>query len=185
MWVAITATPTVDGATVNVVKPAQFTVGANTITITVTAINGTTKTYTVNVTYTPPAYLSDCTLSALSIEGLTLSPAFSSGRVRKKQTAVVTVLGKREEVLMNQSGIVTLYFVTFDLGNDILELMVPKSYYKDLSYGDKGNLSHTGDRFNRFTVTEKSGNKTDGASALVGDTMRSSLNEIAQKKRDE
>lgn len=113
------------------------------------------------------------------------APAFSSGRVRKKQTAVVTVLGKREEVLMNQSGIVTLYFVTFDLGNDILELMVPKSYYKDLSYGDKGNLSHTGDRFNRFTVTEKSGNKTDGASALVGDTMRSSLNEIAQKKRDE
>ncbi|MBO5378975.1 MAG: DUF2500 family protein [Clostridia bacterium] len=113
------------------------------------------------------------------------APAFSSGRVRKKQTAVVTVLGKREEVLMNPSGIVTLYFVTFDLGNDILELMVPKSYYKDLSYGDKGNLSHTGDRFNRFTVTEKSGNKTDGASALVGDTMRSSLNEIAQKKRDE
>ena len=112
------------------------------------------------------------------------APAFSSGRVRKKQTAVVTVLGKREEVLMNSSGIVTLYFVTFDLGNDILELMVPKSYYKDLSYGDKGNLSHTGDRFNRFTVTEKSGNKTDGASALVGDTMRSSLNEIAQKKRD-
>ena len=111
-------------------------------------------------------------------------PTFSSGRVRKKQTAVVTVLGKREEVLMNPSGIVTLYFVTFDLGNDILELMVPKSYYKDLSYGDKGNLSHTGDRFNRFTVTEKSGNKTDGASALVGDTMRSSLNEIAQKKRD-
>ena len=113
------------------------------------------------------------------------APAFSSGRVRKKQTAVVTVLGKREEVLMNQSGIVTLYFVTFDLGNDILELMVPKSYYKDLNYGDKGNLSHTGDRFNRFTVTQKSGNKTDGASALVGDTMRSSLNEIAQKKRDE
>ena len=112
------------------------------------------------------------------------APAFSSGRVRKKQTLVVTVLGKREEVLMNESGIVTLYFVTFDLGNDILELMVPKSYYKDLSYGDKGNLSHTGDRFNRFTVTEKSGNKTDGASALVGDTMRSSLNEISQKKRD-
>ncbi|MBQ2754827.1 MAG: S-layer homology domain-containing protein [Clostridia bacterium] len=78
---AITATPTVDGAAVNIVKPAQFAVGANTITITVTAIDGTTKTYTVNVTYTPPAYLSDCTLSALSIEGLTLSPAFSSGTV--------------------------------------------------------------------------------------------------------
>ena len=78
---AITATPTVDGAAVNIVKPAQFAVGANTITITVTAIDGTTKPYTVNVTYTPPAYLSDCTLSALSIEGLTLSPAFSSGTV--------------------------------------------------------------------------------------------------------
>ena len=78
---AVTATPTVDGATFSVVKPAQFVEGENTITITVTAINGTTKTYTVNVTYTPPAYLSDCTLSALSIEGLTLSPAFSSGTV--------------------------------------------------------------------------------------------------------
>ncbi len=74
---AVTATPTVDGATFSVVKPAQFVEGENTITITVTAINGTTKTYTVNVTYTPPAYLSDNTLSALSIAGLTLSPSFS------------------------------------------------------------------------------------------------------------
>jgi hypothetical protein len=111
-------------------------------------------------------------------------PAFSSGRKRQKSTETVKVLGKREEVLMNQSGIVTLYFVTFDLGNDILELMVPKSYYKDLNYGDKGNLSHTGDRFNGFTVTNKSGDKTDGATAIVGDTMRSSLNEISQKKRE-
>lgn len=111
-------------------------------------------------------------------------PTFNSGRKRQKSTETVKVLGKREEVLMNQSGIVTLYFVTFDLGNDILELMVPKSCYKDLNYGDKGNLSHTGDRFNGFTVTEKSGDKADGASALVGDTMRSSLNEISQKKRE-
>lgn len=111
-------------------------------------------------------------------------PAFSSGRKRQKNTEVSKVLGKREEVLMNPGGIVTLYFVTFDLGNDILELMVPKSYYKDLNYADKGNLSHTGDRFNSFTVTNKSGDEADGASALVGDTMRSSLNEISQKKRE-
>ena len=58
-------------------------------------------------------------------------PAFSSGRKRQKSTEASKVLGKREEVLMNPNAIVTLYFVTFDLGNDILELMVPKSYYKD------------------------------------------------------
>lgn len=112
-------------------------------------------------------------------------PAFSSGRKRQKSTEASKVLGKREEVLMNQSGIVTLYFVTFDLGDDILELMVPKSYYKELNYGDKGKLSHTGDRFNSFTVVEKSSEKTEAISSLVGDTMRSSLNEISQKKREE
>ncbi len=112
-------------------------------------------------------------------------PAFSSGRKRQKNSDIVKVLGKREEVLMNPSGIVTLYFVTFDLENDILELMVPKSYYSELSYGDRGMLSHTGDRFNSFTVTEKSSEKMDGSSAIVGSTMRSSLNEIAQKKRED
>ena len=112
-------------------------------------------------------------------------PAFSSGRKRQKSSDIVKVLGKREEVLMNPSGIVTLYFVTFDLGNDILELMVPKSYYKELNYGDKGKLSHTGDRFNSFNVTEKSNEKVDTNSSLVGSTMRSSLNEISQKKREE
>lgn len=111
-------------------------------------------------------------------------PAFNSGRKRQKSTKTVKVLGKREEVLTSPGGIVTLYFVTFDLDNDILELMVPKSYYKELNYGDKGHLSHTGDRFNSFTVTEKSDEKTDGDSSLVGSTMRSSLNEISQKKRD-
>ena len=112
-------------------------------------------------------------------------PAFNSGRKRQKDTKTVRVLGKREEVLAGPSGIVTLYFVTFDLGDDILELMVPKSYYNELNYGDKGSLSHTGDRFNSFTVTEKSSEKTNGGSSLVGSTMRSSLNEIAQKKREE
>ena len=112
-------------------------------------------------------------------------PAFNSGRKRQKDTKTVNVLGKREEVLAGPGGIVTLYFVTFDLGDDILELMVPKSYYKELNYGDKGSLSHNGDRFNSFTVTEKSSEKTNGGSSLVGSTMRSSLNEIAQKKREE
>ena len=74
----ITATPTVDGATVNVVKPAQFAVGENTITITVTALNGSTSTYTVTVTYNLPLDLTSNTLSALSIGTIPLTPTFSS-----------------------------------------------------------------------------------------------------------
>ena len=54
-------------------------------------------------------------------------PTFNSGRTRQKKTSVARVLGKREEMLMNPSGIITLYYVTFDLNNDIIELMLPKN----------------------------------------------------------
>lgn len=112
-------------------------------------------------------------------------PTFNSGRVRQRKTSVAKVLGKREEVLMNPSGIITLYYVTFDLNNDIIELMVPKSDYNMLNYGDKGDLSHTGDRFNKFVVIEKSSETTSDSSKTTGDTMRSSLKELAQKKRED
>ncbi len=74
----IIATPTVDGATVNIVKPAQFIAGENVITITVTALDSSTSTYTVTVTYTLPADLTADTLSALSVGTIPLTPAFSS-----------------------------------------------------------------------------------------------------------
>ncbi len=111
-------------------------------------------------------------------------PTFFSGRKREEKTNKAKVLGKREEVLANPSGLVTLYFVTFELDNDILELMVPKGYYKSLNYGDKGDLSHKGDRFNKFVIIERSSEKSEGQSKIVGDTMRSTLNEIAQKNKE-
>jgi len=75
-----TATVTVNGALV-APGPASasipLTIGANTITTTVTAQNSfTTNTYTVTVTR--PS-LSDATLSNLTLNNGTLSPVFSSG----------------------------------------------------------------------------------------------------------
>ncbi|MGG1634445.1 cadherin-like beta sandwich domain-containing protein [Paenibacillus sp. NRS-1760] len=54
----------------------QLSVGENVITVHVTAEDGSTNSYTVNVTR---AKNSDATLSALTLSGVTLSPAFASG----------------------------------------------------------------------------------------------------------
>lgn len=68
------------GASVSV-SGNELAVGANTVTLTVTAANGATKTYTIDVTreqdpnYKPST---DGSLSSLTIEGATLSPAFKS-----------------------------------------------------------------------------------------------------------
>lgn len=58
----------------------ELAVGANTVTIKVTAANGTTKTYTIDVTrQQDPNYKAstDAALSTLTIEGATLSPTFT------------------------------------------------------------------------------------------------------------
>ena len=63
------------------ISGTQLAVGLNTVTLKVTAANGATRTYTIEVTreqdpnYKPS---SDATLSQLGIEGASLSPAFSS-----------------------------------------------------------------------------------------------------------
>lgn len=68
------------GASVSV-SGNELAVGVNTVTVTVTAANGATKTYTIEVTreqdpnYKPST---DGSLSSLTIEGATLSPAFKS-----------------------------------------------------------------------------------------------------------
>ncbi|MGO4694508.1 cadherin-like beta sandwich domain-containing protein [Paenibacillus sp. 2TAB26] len=54
----------------------QLSVGENVITVHVTAEDGSTNSYTVTVTR---AKNSDATLSALTLSGVTLSPAFASG----------------------------------------------------------------------------------------------------------
>ena len=68
------------GQTVNISGNGDFVVGENTVTLTVKASNGATKTYTIVVTrQQDPNYKAstDATLSALSMEGVTLSPAFN------------------------------------------------------------------------------------------------------------
>ena len=67
------------GQTVNISGNGSFVVGENTVTLTVKAANGATKTYTIVVTRAQdPNYKAstDATLSALTMEGVTLSPAF-------------------------------------------------------------------------------------------------------------
>ena len=56
-------------------------VGVNTVTLKVTAANGSTKTYTIDVTrQQDPNYKpsTDATLSSLTLEGATLSPTFNA-----------------------------------------------------------------------------------------------------------
>lgn len=68
------------GQTVNI-SGNDLAVGVNTVTLKVTAANGATKSYVIEVTREQdPNYKAstDAALSALGIEGATLSPAFSS-----------------------------------------------------------------------------------------------------------
>ena len=113
-------------------------------------------------------------------------PAFSSGRKKQTQTVIASVLGKREELLQNPTGIYSLYYVTFTLAeNEKIELKTTKSEYNSLNYKDKVQLTHKGEKLINYVVLEKSGENTKGEIKHAGETMRSSLNEIAQKKREE
>lgn len=113
-------------------------------------------------------------------------PAFFSGRKKQVLTVIANVLGKREEMLMNPSGIYYLYYVMFTFGeNEKIELKVTKGEYKSLNYMDKVELTHKGDKIVNLIVLEKSKEETKGETKYAGSTMRSSLNELAQKKREE
>ncbi|PYE47770.1 S-layer family protein, partial [Paenibacillus barcinonensis] len=74
----ITATVTVNGTSVpsgTTSDQIGLNAGSNTITVVVTAEDGTTKTYTVTVT----RGIKDANLSGLALSSGTLSPAFSAG----------------------------------------------------------------------------------------------------------
>lgn len=111
-------------------------------------------------------------------------PAFFTSRRKEEMKQTASVLKKREEVLSGEAGIYSLYLVTFKLDNDSIELRVPKSTFSSLESGDKGVLTNVGDRFVDFTVSERSSTATEVETALVGDSMRSSLNILEQKQRE-
>ena len=70
------------GASVSVSGNDELAVGANTVTIKVTAANGETRTYTIEVTREQDPNYKPSTngkLSALTIEGASLSPVFRRG----------------------------------------------------------------------------------------------------------
>ncbi len=69
------------GASVSVSGNDELAVGVNTVTVTVKAANGETRTYTIEVTREQDPNYKPSTngkLSSLTIEGATLSPKFSS-----------------------------------------------------------------------------------------------------------
>ena len=76
--VTVTATENDDNASVaqSPANPVALRVGANRITVTVTAEDGTTGAYTVTVTRDAPGVSSNADLGALSLSEGTLSPAF-------------------------------------------------------------------------------------------------------------
>ena len=79
---SVTVTATANDADASVAyspgRTVNLDVGANPITVTVTAEDGTTGDYTVKVTRDAPGVSSDATLGALSLsDGATLSPAFA------------------------------------------------------------------------------------------------------------
>ncbi|MDR2467019.1 MAG: cadherin-like beta sandwich domain-containing protein [Prevotellaceae bacterium] len=66
-------------------------VGANNFSVTVTAEDGTTKTYNISVTRAAPSLSSDATLKSLSLGNVALSPAFSANTTSYTASAANSV----------------------------------------------------------------------------------------------
>ena len=79
--VSVNATAADEKATVSISNPALAAGGTTAVTVTVTAENGDTKTYTIRIQREQdPNYIPSSvkTLSSLTVEGQTLSPQFSA-----------------------------------------------------------------------------------------------------------
>ncbi|WP_166727778.1 cadherin-like beta sandwich domain-containing protein [Mucilaginibacter gilvus] len=74
-------------------------VGANAVTVTVIAENGTPKNYTVNVVRAGSA---DATLSNLTVNGATISPVFTSGNASYTATVPNTVTSVTLTPIVNE-----------------------------------------------------------------------------------
>ena len=145
-FITVTATPTVSGLT-PVITPfdsrlgiadhqVSLRVGANTITVEVTAQDGiTTETYTITVTRGGlPS--TDATLSTLSITGVTLSPGFDPGTISYTASvahtvtsvtvaATSTVSGATVAVTPTDDDLVTDdYQIPLDVGENTIRVTV-------------------------------------------------------------
>ena len=101
------ATVTVNGTSVNsgVVSGAQaLAVGVNTITVLVTAQDGSTKTYTITVTRSPQPLSSDATLSSILVPGtLPVSPSFAPNTTTYSATVPNATTGTWLAGYLNES----------------------------------------------------------------------------------
>lgn len=111
-------------------------------------------------------------------------PNTEIGRKKKGILSVATVLNKRQESCSYQEGgIVNHYYITFLIDEkEQIEFKVSNSEYNRVNFYDKGNLSYTGDRFNYFSITEKSNDKTKGKVDLYGRGKASLRNDMLRKR---
>ena len=84
-------------------------VGSNTVTVKVTAEDGTTiRTYRVTVTRAAPPASSDASLSGLALSGVTLAPAFASGITTYTASVANSVSSTRVTATKNHAAATVL-----------------------------------------------------------------------------
>ena len=148
---AVTATPTdsaasyvveLDGVDDDVLDGVDdddgvvdLAVGANEITVVVTAEDGqTTKTYTVTVTRAAPPPSTDATLNMLELSRVTLDPVFSSARAGYTASAVNGVESTAVTATPNSSA--ASYVVELDgVDDDVLDGVDDDDGVVDLAVG--------------------------------------------------
>ena len=170
----VTATTNHDGASYAIkldgVADADGTVGlavgANTISIVVTAEDGeTTRTYTVTVTRAAPPLSTDATLRSLTLSGVTLAPAFGADTTRYTAQVANDVTETTATPVVNDDG--ATYVVQLDGADDadgVIPLSVGENVVSIVVTAEDGETAIT------YTVTV-----TRAAPPLSTDAMLDSL----------
>lgn len=96
-------------------------------------------------------------IALVGIGAVLLSRVFFAGTLSfvktKSKSVPAVILGKRKKDMLRPSGIYTIYFVCFDLGNgDKMELPVDKKLFKADNLGQRGILTYKGEIFVSFVL---------------------------------